>query len=940
MASPCEYIVNNKRYTEAEFKDFLLDGGLDSLIKPEGAKVVSMKPPTEPPSEVPLPEGANPDLIKMANEVNDAFVEGKFGLDALDQIVAKLQDTNLENIIAKVKARLKINPDLARETRERLVTTKEGNEFDQAVLMYDLADLKGREAQLQKEILSSKDPAQIEQYQDQILKIQDDMMNNALANKVIGRTASTIFRLRQLWVNKDLTIVDMKQQYMASKGIKELTKEQESEITEVYNDIKKAKDELEKARVELEKSREEAAKLRIETEKLNELKNKSNEQAKKDRAKKADERIEKSNERIQKSKDNLKNLGGQLSAGFNPLIAVEIGKIAAEKVYQGVVKFDELVQNVYDDVKGLIPGFTKEDVANHLLTKMNKDGNLEPTLLSADYNNLKKSLDKSEETVRKRVDAYNAAQKEVAKKYFEWQKGRRQDMMNNKPAYKRVLDSIVRWQRFAVLSYPTTFIKLFAAVANGLLLKPIRFAVGKLTKTLTPKVSEKAPIWGDPKWSSVSKYYSEFLKSFSLSNLKENFSGLDSKELLYGRPMMYDEFASGSGFLEMPGRSHGYIKSFIKNPEFAYANEQQINYNITKMAEITEKLSDKNLTPEEKLSLEELYNNYDVTNENVIERMNKISLDHAKWSILMNENKFTDEFGKFVKRTGTLGTIIQTELPIVRIPVNFTSRSFAVKYGLIRALIGRSGTESGKLGGADFPGIAKLIYKGTSDLTEKQADLFSKTLQLGTIGASFFALGYFNSKNVKKNEDGSYEVMGKHVPKNLIHIPEYESIISGAETAHKFHESGEYIKSHLEADMEMVKSNPFLTFLQYGAIPRLAGIVVNKKEDDKIGKASDAVAKKIADMVVPGFSKQVAASFDTKEGKGFRPMGETIKRYPAGEWSDRFWQQFELGIPGLRKNVPTEAQGADIKDIMKDIPGKKYEKQRAKIIEKIKKINY
>ena len=241
MASPCEYIVNNKRYTEAEFKNFLLDGGLDSLIKPEGAKVVPMEPPTEPPSEVPLPEGADQDLIKMANEVNDAFVEGKFGLDALDQIVGKLQDTNLKNIIAQVKAKLEINPDLAKQTRDRLLATKEGSEFDQAVLMYDLANLKGREAKLQKEILSSTDPEQIQQYQDQVLKIQNDMMDNALANKMIGRTASTIFRLRQLWVNKDLTIVDMREQYMASKGLKELTKEQEAEINEVYNDIKKAK---------------------------------------------------------------------------------------------------------------------------------------------------------------------------------------------------------------------------------------------------------------------------------------------------------------------------------------------------------------------------------------------------------------------------------------------------------------------------------------------------------------------------------------------------------------------------------------------------------------------------------------------------------------------------------------------------------------------------
>ena len=940
MAGPCEYIVNNKRYTEAEFKDLLLNGGLDALVKPKGAKVVSMEPPTEPPSEVPLPEGADQDLIKMANKVNDAFVEGKFGLDALDQIVGELQDTNLENIIAKVKDKLKINPELAKQTRDRLLTTKEGNEFDQAVLMYDLADLKGREALLQKEILSSTDPAKVQEYQDQILKIQNDMMDNALANKTIGRTASTIFRLRQLWVNKDLTIVDMKQQYMASKGLKDLTKEQEAEITEVYNDIKKAKDELEKARVELEEAREEAAKLRIETEKLNEFKDKSNEQAKKDRAKKTDEKIEKSNERIQKSKDNLKNLGGQLSSGFNPLVAVEIGKIAAEKVYQGVVKFDQLVQNVYDDVKGVLPGFTKEDVVNHLLTKMNKDGNLEPTLLSSDYNNIKKSLDKSDATVRKKVDAYNAAQKEVAKKHFEWQRGRRQDMMANKPIKDRIIDTVLRFQRFNVLSYPSTFLKLFAAVGNGLLLKPLRFATGKMVKLVAPNIAKKAPIWGDPKWSSLSKYYSEFLKSFSLSNLKENFSGLDSKELLYGKPMMYDEFNSASGFLEMPGRSHGYIKSFIKNPEFAYANEQQINFNITKMAEITEKLKGKNLTTEEKLSLEEQYNNYDVTNENVIERMNKISLDHAKWSILMNENKFTDKFSSFVRDNGAVGAILQSELPIVRIPLNFMGRAFAAKYGLIRSVIGKSGKESGKLGGTNFPGIAELAYKGTGNLTETQADLLSRTIQLGTIGASFFALGYFNSKNVEKNEDGSYQIMGKHVPKNLIHIPEYESIISGAETAHKFKESGEYIKSHLEADMEIIKSNPFLTFLQYGAIPKLGGVILNKKEDDKFGKASDIIAKKISDMSVSGLSKQIATSFDTEEGKGFHPMGETIKRYPAGEWSDRFWQQFESSIPGLRKNVPTEGQAADIKKIMKKMPGKEFKKDRKEIIDIIKGIDY
>ena len=67
------------------------------------------------------------------------------------------------------------------------------------------------------------------------------MMDNALANRNIGRSASTIFRLRQLWVNKDLTIVDMMDQYKASKGVKELTPEQELEVKDAYEKLKESK---------------------------------------------------------------------------------------------------------------------------------------------------------------------------------------------------------------------------------------------------------------------------------------------------------------------------------------------------------------------------------------------------------------------------------------------------------------------------------------------------------------------------------------------------------------------------------------------------------------------------------------------------------------------------------------------------------------------------
>jgi hypothetical protein len=968
MANPCEYIVTIDGKEVRLSKEGLIDylskaegkekSPFDQFIEDKSINLSNVKsisesiagagkePPKEP-ETVFIPEGADDSFIKMANVVNDTFIGRKFGLEALSDITSKLQDTNLENIINKVKEKIKLDPSLVKNTRERVLTTKQGSEFDQAVLMYDLAELKGREKELQEKIINSTDPKEIQQYQDQILKTQNEMMDNALANRNIGRSASSIFRLRQLWVNKDLTIADMVEQYKAAKGVKELTPEEMAKVRDVHAQLQESKSKLEVAKKELEESRETAAKLIIENEKLKELQDIAADLKKKERAEKTTETIKKSNERIFKAKENLKKLGGNLNAGFDPRVAIEISRIAGEKVYQGVVKFDELVKNIYDDIKGILPNFTEDDVRNHLLAVKNKQGEYEPTLLSADYNNLKKKLDRSEETVRAKLKNYELAQKEVARKQFDWEQERREEMMENKPFSERVMDKILKFQRFAVLSYPSTFIKLAAVVGHGVVLKPLKFGIGKLVSKLTPKsISEKQSIWGDPKWASLGKYYSEWLKNFSLTNLKEVMSGVDNKELLYGRPMMYDEMNASGSLMEIPGRSHGYVKSFIKNPEFAFAHEQQVIFNLTKMDQITKKLSDPKITKKERKALEEEYDMYDITNEDVIERINKLSLEHGKWAILMNDNKFVDKFRQFTQNTGLLGKIAQSELPIVKIPVNFMGRSFATKYGLIRAIMGRSGKETKALGGTNFPGIAEMIYKGTSDLTENQANLLGRTLQIGTLGAAFYALGYFNKNNIKKNEDGSYEVLGQHVGKNLVHVPEYESIISGAETAHRKAEKDEsFIKAYLISDAEIAANNPFVNLLKYGAIPKLGMLLgdianPNKKDVDAVGKASDIMAKKIADMVEPGLMKQIATSYDTKEGKGFRPMGETIKRYPAGETADRFWQQFELGIPGLRKNVPTEGQSKDINKLMKEMKGAKFEKPRKEIIEKIKKINY
>ena len=921
-----DIVDNRKNIPEAETTT-------EENIQPEKEEPVEEKEDlginTEP--------NADEDLIKMANAVHDEFVKKKFGLEALDNVISKLQDTNLENIINKVKESVKINKNLPEETRNKIINRKEGNEFDQAVLMYDLAELKGKESDLMSRIMNSTDQKEIADLQKQLMDVNDAISDNALANHILGRSASTMFRLRQLWVNKDLTIQDMRDQYMVSKGINKLTPEQEAEVKESFKTIKEAQANLDKAKKELEEAREENARLTIENEKLNELKEKADKNKKADRAKNAEEKIQKSQERVQKSLDNLKKLGGQANVGFDPKIAVELSKIAAEKVYQGVVKFDQLVKDVYDDIKDVLPNFTKEDVVNHLLYTVNKKGELEPTLLSEKYNKLKKSKDKTEATIREKVKAYEQAQAEMALKQFKWHQDRAMDMQSNKPWNKKAIDNVLAFQRFNILFYPTTFVKLIAAVGHALILKPLKFATSAIASAVTPKsIKEKQEIWGDPNLKALGAYYSAFIKNFTLASLKQHFQGIDTKEMLYGKKMMYDEFNVGQGILEMPGRSHGYIKSFIKNAEFAYAHEQQMIYNLTKMGEIQEKLNNKNLTKEQRDELKKEYKNYNVTDPGTLDRINKLSLEHGKWAILMNDTKLTDKLSGILNKY----PLLKTELPIVKIPINFIGRTFAYKYGLLRALAGRSEWESKTMGGASFPGLVQIMQKGSEGLTKQQAELLGKSIQVGTMGAAFFGLGYLNRNNIKKNDDGSYEILGTHVPKLLVHSPEYESIISGAETANKYKDSHEFISSYLSSDWEMVANNPFSNFLQYGAIPRIGVLMAQTasgktSQDEVFQKLGDIAGEKVSNLAIPGFVKQTATSFDTKEGPGFHPFGTTIKRYPAGSGWDRFKDRIEMSIPGARKNVLNEQKYNVLKEEMQEYSGKEYKKVRPEIKEKI-----
>lgn len=834
--------------------------------------------------------GASPSMTKMANAVNDAYMQGKFGTKVLDDVITQLPDADGKKIYNTVRGKIENGVIKPQAIRERILTTKDGSAADQAVLLYDLVDLKNKEANIRKEIIGATDIKEQEQLQKELVDVQNDMQDNFLANRLIGRDWHNLGQVRKLWAKNDFSIGKMKEEYMAAKGLKNLSDAQEKEIKIAYDRIREAELKRDAARKDYENAVSENEKLKVENEKLKQFGNNAKQQRKSDRGKKTNESIQKSNERIAKARENLKQLGGNLNSGFDPRVAVELSKIAAEKFYQGVVKIDELVKNVLDDVKDILPAWTEKEIRQHLFPDFKNESSL--TYTSKDF-------EVSNKEVRQKLKAYKELEKEYAIKMFEWQKDRRSDIMSKRPFREKAIDGILRWQRFAVLTYPTTMVKLAAVVAHQIALKPLKFAIQKAMATVLPKsITSKMGIWGDPTLRSLSQYYSNLIKNFSVENLKFQFKGIDPQEVMYGKGYNYDEWAAAKGFLELPGRSHGYIKSFIKKPEFAFAHEQLIQQGLNRMDEISNKLKSDKITNKEREELQKEYKQWDVTNIDNLERINSQALEYGKWSILMNDNKFVNKFRLWADNKGIAGALLRSEFPVVKIPVNFVSRAFAYKYGLIKAIVGTDWA-----GGAT-PSALKLIFKGTKDLTTEQADLLGKAITLGSMGTAFFALGYFNKDKVEMNDDGSAEIFGTHLSRNLIHSPEFESFFAGATTGHEKDKGHDLIESWVAGDLDIAKKNPFLSMLQYGFLPKVAEAMISKSNEDKvIDKVQDAVSKKIADMVIPGLVKQPAQWLDTNE-PGLHPTKNYIYRKPQGDFIEKLYQNIELGIPYMRQDVP------------------------------------
>jgi hypothetical protein len=322
----------------------------------------------------------------VTQEVKDAWNEAKgISKKTLSDFKAEI-DTSLINEEVKLKRDIygfdepllretKPNPELLEEAIQNI---KDGESVydiidkvnngepltDVETVM--LAQFQGtKEAELykiNKKIEQSKDssPLEFDKSVQKRAEIIDDLIASYNASELSGTVTGRALQARKVRVLQDYSLANMLIRVRKANNNRNLTNEQINEVTDRYNKLIEAEAKL-KAKVEQLTKDNENLKLakseaRLRKEAVSDIKNRNRAEVKEALKKERSSIIEEMKKILNKNRNQL---------SMNP-IPVEmlplVGKLAKNYFLDGVTSIETIVDNVYEDVKGLIDGVTKRDV--------------------------------------------------------------------------------------------------------------------------------------------------------------------------------------------------------------------------------------------------------------------------------------------------------------------------------------------------------------------------------------------------------------------------------------------------------------------------------------------------------------------------------------------------------------------------------------------------
>jgi broad specificity phosphatase PhoE len=797
-----------------------------------------------------------------------------------------------------------------------------------------------------------QDPKKMEEARITMASTKDALQQLGDVTKETGREAARGFNARKMLSDRRYTLANMVLEKQAAKDGEPLTPEEEATVKQQFEDIKAKNVAYEKRIADLE---EENKQLKADQAVKDAQKSKPK------TPKTHDDYVADRQKILDDIREKLKKSRGEAGATVVPYakelftIAPDVLKLVKSLVEEGIDKLPDLITHVHDTLKDSIDGLTKKDVRDLIAGEYNqpakdlspdqvklRDLRMQATLINkletlqageekaagkepVEYsqevkdlrqqikdfqkeqkppkqgrtplseesrlNSYKTRLNKQIADLQKRVRDSDFAAKaapapialdkdarylkaELVRAQDAYQLALKKDQLKNRSTFEKLLGGFVKVERAEKLSSPLTIGKLMSAALTRLAITPVEEAVGgAITPLLSKSFKQKALGEVGFNGKALATGYREAITSGmkdSWMNLKNQRSDL---EAVFGKQ---GELPSTA--IDYLGQLHAATKAPVKRFFFERSLQKRLENAIKYDIKISDPLVMSNM----------LNSAYKDANRAIFMQDNMVSDFYTKGVSNLEKNTNYPVGGKVVAAAA------RWMVPFVKIPSN---------------IIGEVGSLAG---GHVYAGVRAAIIamdKGMSNATPEEAEMILRNLKKGTIGAGALLLGYFNPENFggfyqkgqqkKEDEPGwmGARIFGQNIPGWMMESPIFQAMNLGA-TVRKL--SDTYVKKDKTTQGVWSGSgHALLGLAEEEPLVEQPSQVFNAitNERDRMYYLGE-LAKSTID---PAILNNIATWTDPADQRSFMDQlakSETIRKPTT------IGQHIEMGIPGLRENVP------------------------------------
>ena len=506
-----------------------------------------------------------------------------------------------------------------------------------------------------------------------------------------------------------------------------------------------------------------------------------------------------------------------------------------------------------------------------------KRGDFEPTRKTTDFN-----IDDEGIKLKQRV--------ERAKQEIQFM--REKAKLERRPTYVKVGEYVSGVARGAALSGYHTLAKLASFTGAELANTPVAEAVGKVLARVPgfKTIAEKADLESGSEFESLAKFYAKYATDGAREAWQTLSKGKGDIKAELGNPMRNIK----------PREWYDYF-GMIHEAEKAPLLVADFNLRLTKLTERA------------------IANGEDINDGEVQAAMRLKAYNYAAQSILQENNEWANFanklFGDVEARNPDLQNPNVTKVALATLAKTFITKGIVkTPLNYIRTAIRRS--PIGLIEGTGKFAIAHM--KGIDKLDNEEANAIYRLFKYGAPGTAMFVWGMIDATKPPDQRmfGGYYQPGQKRDPKDvsfgkikvfnkeLPHYVTHNLLTEQAQMGNTFMRVTLSKLRKTDAEDEGYIAGTVATLWGLVGQAPVVGPIGETAVDASRGQYQDAIMNVLYGLT-PGLSANIAQDLDTKDGK---PVKRKAKTYG---------QAVELGIPGLRENVPESTKPMPKRDVGK-----------------------